>query len=489
MQNFMYYKRTAVLFVVMYCVAITAVNDHRLVIDIPSYNNKDWCVKNLQSVLDQVGHTNYLAIITDDCSPDGTGAILEKYIQELPQEQQNHVKLIRNKHRRGALANHYNVIQLAQNDDIIVQLDGDDFFKTTDVFTFINNLYNNPDLWWTYGIYENWPDASMQAFSRPLTEEDGFMRATIPFVFGPVRSYRAWLAKKIKLEDLIATFEPCLGKFYASAGDFALMYPLLEMSNNEHRYYIDRVLYTRNVATPINDFKVNKNLQERCAHAIKESSRYIPVCAPDGVLPENVDVSVIVFDGTQDVQQLEQCLASIRGQVSAYKAICVLYDFEGVACSSEYQNLMTRTTDCTWIDTAQDPVHAGIRYGLRRSYAPYVFLIDAGCLVNHPIDLQAYAKMLKDTSAYTVAFGVNKVVSVPHEWLDQDVFIWKFGLARDQLHEHSFGGNLYKFGDVISIARKLTNSSLKLFMEQWTRERANGKKVGLYVDPARVEVG
>jgi hypothetical protein len=488
-KNFIRCKRVIVLLVVLYCAAITAINEHRLIIDIPSYNNKDWCIKNLRSVLDQVGHTNYCAIVTDDCSPDGTGEILEKYIKTLPQEQQDHVKLIRNKHRRGALANHYNVIQLAQNDDIIVQLDGDDFFKTTDVFTFINNLYNDPDLWWTYGIYENWPNASMPAFSRPLTEEDGFLRSTVPFVFGPIRSYRAWFAKKIKLEDLIATFEPCLGKFYGSAGDFALIYPLLEMANNKHLYYIDKSFYTRNVATPINDFKVNKNLQERCARAIKDSAQYIPVCPPDGHAPENIEVSVIVFDGTKDVAKLEQCLSSIRAQVSNYKIISVLYDSEGATCSSDYRDCVTRNTDCRWIDVATDPVHAGIRYGLRMSYAPYVFLLDSSCVVTGAIDMQFYANMLKNTSAYTVAFGVNKAVSIPHEWLDRDMFIWKFALARDQIHEHSFGGNLYKFGDVISIAKRLTNLSLNLFMDQWIHEKAPGKKVGLYLDPVRVAVG
>jgi glycosyltransferase involved in cell wall biosynthesis len=491
MQNSMILKRIIVLFFVAFASAVlTAANEYRLVIDIPSYNNKDWCIKNLQSVLDQVGHTNYTAIVTDDCSPDGTGTILEQFIKGLPQEQQDHVKLIQNKHRRGALANHYHVIQLATDDDVVVQLDGDDFFKTTDVFTYINDLYKNQDVWWTYGVYENWPDASMKTFSRPLTEEDGVTRATVPFVFGPVRSYRGWFAKQIKLQDLIADFEPCLGKFYGSAGDFALMFPLLEMASSEHLYYINKVLYTRNVATPINDFKVNKNLQERCARAVKDSPRYSPISSFAARKTENVSASVIVFDLQRDVRQLEQCLASVSAHVRNYKQIHVFYDSKGLACLAEYEAFVKANNQIHWVDFAKIPSKQTIQTVFRKSFADYFFMLNSSAIVEKDIDLKASIDVLKNTHAYTFAFGLNiDPEKEKHEWLDDDLYVWKFSVARGALKEHGFHGNLYRFNDVMAVVRQAKRNALEDFVAQWEHARTDPRKVGLYVFPGRVVIG
>ncbi len=75
-----------------------------IVVVIPSYNNKDWYKRNLDSVFNQKYH-NYRVIYLDDASPDGTGPLVKGYIKE---KKQNHrVKFIQNEKRVGALANTY----------------------------------------------------------------------------------------------------------------------------------------------------------------------------------------------------------------------------------------------------------------------------------------------------------------------------------------------------------------------------------------------
>lgn len=483
MQSKIFFRYCAVVFFwALSSCLLFANNEYRLLIDIPSYNNKDWYAKNLQSVLDQVGHTNYLAVITDDCSPDGTGDLVERFIKE--KKCQDHIMLIKNAKRRGALANHYHVIQMAKDDDIIVQLDGDDFFKTPSVFTYLNDLYKNKDLWWTYGVYENWPDSSMKSFSRPLTEEDGITRKTVPFVFGPIRSYRAWFAKRIKLEDLIADFDPCMGKFYASAGDFALVYPLLEMSGAEHLHYIDQILYTRNIATPINDFKVNKNLQEKCARAIKDKQPYNPLFIPPF---KPVTASVFVFDTNKDAQQLETCLASVRMHISNYRKVTVVYSSAGLTCLPEYQKLMIKNSDFSWVDFDAISDHAGIKYALRTGFADYVLMLNSLDIIKQPIDVIRYATMLKNTSAYTLLFGRHFNGQPMEEWFDEDLYVWKFSANRGKIAEHVLNGALYKFSDVITLAKNMRYGSINEFVAQWMNAKADSKKVGLYVYPARVE--
>lgn len=507
MQKNVFLKSFISAVILLFSFGVNAANEYRLIIDIPSYNNKDWCIKNLQSVLNQMGHTNYIAVITDDCSPDGTGDILEKFIKELSQEQREHVMLIKNKQRRGALANHYNVIQLAGYDDVIIHLDGDDFFKTTDVFTFLNDLYKNQSIWWTYGMYENWPDSTMQSFSRRLTEEDGITRATVPFVFGPVRSYRGWFAKRIKLEDLIADFEPCLGKFYASAGDFALMYPLREMSSGEHLYYIDRILYTRNVATPINDFKVNKSIQEKCARTIKESSRY-GTLAPS-LIKEifNNTASVIVFDVQKDVNQLEQCLLSLNTYAINYKKINVFYN-GGAGCSSEYEAFIRAHSEVNWFNFDALPKGKDILWPFRRAYAPFLLLMSSSDMVARPIDLKEACQLLNSTKAYTLALGIQTVPVVPHEWLTETldvwnkgvvpgqikehvcndgIYLWRLGLAKDKIKDHLYHGSLYKFGAIMDVAIQVQQCSVEAFLNLWNQTKANPRHVGLYTVPACID--
>ena len=50
------------------------------------------------------------------------------------------------------------------------------------------------------------------------------------------------------------------GEFLPMAWDFAMLYPMLEMAGGRFKY-IPEVLYIYNVATPNNDYKVNRDLQ------------------------------------------------------------------------------------------------------------------------------------------------------------------------------------------------------------------------------------
>src|SRR3990170_5070953 len=48
-----------------------ALQEKRMVIVIPSYNNGEWCLRNLISAFSQ-NYTNYRIIYIDDCSTDNT---------------------------------------------------------------------------------------------------------------------------------------------------------------------------------------------------------------------------------------------------------------------------------------------------------------------------------------------------------------------------------------------------------------------------------
>src|SRR6202000_741963 len=122
---------------------------------IASYNNNKWYDKNVGSVLSQ-DYENYRAIYIDDCSPDGTGELVSEYLEK--NDQNNRVTLIRNENRVGAMENLYNAIHSCQDDEIIVTLDGDDWFAHSQVLQHLNRVYTDPNVWMSYGQYRSWPD-------------------------------------------------------------------------------------------------------------------------------------------------------------------------------------------------------------------------------------------------------------------------------------------------------------------------------------------
>src|ERR1700722_4220258 len=124
------------------------------VIVIPSYNNSAFCKKNLHSVLEQK-YQNYRVIYIDDCSTDDTFAKVKDLIEKSGKKER--FTLIHNETNRGALANFYHAIHSCQDNEIIVALNGDDFFAQEGVLTKLNRVYAQDDVWMTYGNYLDYP--------------------------------------------------------------------------------------------------------------------------------------------------------------------------------------------------------------------------------------------------------------------------------------------------------------------------------------------
>jgi glycosyltransferase involved in cell wall biosynthesis len=239
----------------------------RIAIVIPSYNNRQWYKRNLFSLCTQ-DYDNYRAIYVDDGSSDETGELVEKFIAD--HHLGNRIRLIRNPVRVGAMQNLYNMIHSCDDDEIVIILDGDDWFAHNKVLKKINEVYSDPNCWMTYGQYVSWPD-ELFGYSRQIpchiTEANTFRG--YEWCASHLRSFYAWLFKMIKKEDLIG---PC-GTFYPMAWDQAMMFPMLEMSGHRAKFISD-VLYIYNAANPINDAKINRPLQRHLEAVIRLQKRY-----------------------------------------------------------------------------------------------------------------------------------------------------------------------------------------------------------------------
>lgn len=238
----------------------------KFVIVIPSYKNEKWCVKNINSALNQ-DYDNYRIIFTDDCSPDNTFSLVSQIVNDA--KQNDLITLIRNEKRLGALHNLYDMIHSCEDDEIILTLDGDDWFPNNNVLNRLNEIYSENDLWITYGQYTNHPmgGVGVAAPYPPHVIESNSIRSHT-WSASHLRTFYAWLFKKIKKEDLMRN-----GIFFPMTWDFGIMFPMLEMAG-KHSKYLPDILYVYNMENPINDHKVNVALQQDLDRYIRGLSKY-----------------------------------------------------------------------------------------------------------------------------------------------------------------------------------------------------------------------
>lgn len=246
-----------------------------IVVIIPSYNNSQWCQRNIASVLDQQ-YRNYRVIYIDDCSSDDTYEKVKKHLQD--HEMREHVSVIHNFERKGALANIYHAIMTCDNHEIVIIVDGDDWITHPYVFQIINKMYADPNVWMTYG---QWIDYPLQrtgisvAFPTFYVTHNAFrFYSPVPGLEFPVshlRTFYGFLGKAVKKEDLKYD-----GLFYQMSGDKALLCPLIEMAATHARYVPD-YLYVYNTANQLNDYKRNVWLQMHLHYHILRRTPYEPL--------------------------------------------------------------------------------------------------------------------------------------------------------------------------------------------------------------------
>jgi glycosyltransferase involved in cell wall biosynthesis len=237
---------------------------------IPSYNNEKWAIRNISSCTSQT-YRNWHLYYIDDCSGDNTASIIKKYIED--HNLQERCTLIENEKRKGALANIYNAIMLCQPTDIIVTVDGDDFLIDTLVLEILASYYSDGRTWMTYGDFIcNHPawKSCCRYIPSEIAEKNKFRQ--YKWVSSHLRTFYAKLFQLIKKEDLMWK-----GKFFPMTWDMAFMFPMLEMSSRGHFKFIPRPLYLYNVQNPLNDYKVNAQLQRDLEEYVRNMKPYKPL--------------------------------------------------------------------------------------------------------------------------------------------------------------------------------------------------------------------
>jgi len=235
---------------------------------IPVYNAEEFIENALISVLNQ-NYDNFECIITDDCSTDNTVEIISSFISENTVE--DYFTLRRNKKRMFALYNlHCMMLQSnADDEDVYITLDGDDWLNGDDVLSRLNDIYEQESCWLTYGSYVIYPggqDSSFHVNEYPKEIiESGDFRKDPKWRASHLRSFKHKLARQLVEDDLVDDED---GSYYQMAYDHALMFPLMEMAR-ERIAFVSDILYVYNDSNPINVHKVDRQKQIEVADRIR----------------------------------------------------------------------------------------------------------------------------------------------------------------------------------------------------------------------------
>lgn len=241
----------------------------KFVIITASYNNEEWCEKNVESVLLQdYPQDCFTLIYRDDSSTDKTFEKVENLVKKLKKEDQ--VNLIKNSERKGALENQYEAIHSCLPTEVCIIADGDDWFPDRYILRRLNEIYENKDVWLTYGQFIEYPSCNKGFCCLPPEDmirnhsfrKDGFFPSHL-------RTFYAGLFHKIHKEDLVDKE----GHFFIMAGDVATMLPMLEMAADHFRFNSD-VMLVYNCSNPFNDHKISRWLQSYIDSYIRSKPAY-----------------------------------------------------------------------------------------------------------------------------------------------------------------------------------------------------------------------
>ena len=208
-------------------------NNFKLIILTTCWNIEKYAERYIKSLIEQT-HTNFVAYIIDDVSTDKTYEILynltcldKRFI------------IIKNEEKKFKTKNFIDIIKDKDNsnineNDVIVEIDGDDKLSDNDVLQDIFNIYNNNNIWISNSRWLDTNVKNYKNYGKANPENARFG----PWNFSHLRTYRVFLFRLIKDEHL-----KYKGEYFKAACDLGYSIPMLEMAGTDHYFFLDRVTY------------------------------------------------------------------------------------------------------------------------------------------------------------------------------------------------------------------------------------------------------
>ena len=277
--------------------------EQKIVVISPFFNAGDYVIKCINSVAAQ-DYDNYEHWIVDDFSTDNSFARVKNYINdELPEYIRHKFKLFKNNGNVGAVRNHMIHIRNCDPDDIVMMLDGDDWLvNTPDIFDYYNKIHQDNDF--TYGSSWSVVD-SIPLISQPYPQEIKDAKSYKDYRFNWNMPYTHLRTLKAKLlqDEPDSRFQDADGNWFKAGGDNSTFYTALENCDPDRIYVVPDVVYNYNDASPLNDYKVNRDEQDRAITSILgESTALVNIPATAGTMPKRNKRILIAIPTNKNIE-------------------------------------------------------------------------------------------------------------------------------------------------------------------------------------------
>jgi glycosyltransferase involved in cell wall biosynthesis len=219
------------------------------------------CIRTLKSQSDK----DFKVFIIDDVSTDNTVETIKSLI-----DNDDRFHLTINAEKKFKLKNLDELITTFDDDDIVIELDGDDFLLTSDVVSDIRNIYSDGKVWLTNGsfMYTNGNPGFSSKCNPDTVRKD-------VFTFSHLRTWKTFLWKSIPKNYL----KDDNGEYFKSAADVSYTFSLLELAGEENYRFLPKLYYVYNAESPYNDHKIGSATggghqeQVRCSNIIRNKPK------------------------------------------------------------------------------------------------------------------------------------------------------------------------------------------------------------------------
>lgn len=423
-----------------------------------AYNQSGWCEKALRSVFEQ-DYDYYRVILVDDGSVDGTSEKAQKFVIE--NQQDHRVILIRNESHLGPVASLYRAIDSCLDREIAIPLDVKDWLAQPMVLSRLNEIYQNPDVWMSFGPSIEYP--SYEIAQKPLY------------------SFYSAIFKQIRLHDLFKE-----GKFAMNSE--AYLEPLSELSGGRVRTLNEPLVFHNQASC----FKEGE--------AFPQVSSYAALAQFPKVRDAKEKVDVLLFSYNRPLQ-LYSCLESLHRYVTGYEKVSVLYRASNPAFQEGYEKVKGAFPGVKFVAQSKDPKHdfkpnvLKIVFGSPSEYI--VFGVD-DMVVKDFVDLKQCMDLMEKTGAYGFYLRFGKHIrhcyqtgeaqavppSIP---VASGVFAWDIRTAQsDWAFPNSLDLTLYRKAQLQEAFKKLKYKTPNSLEFTWAKSGAMPLAIGLYFEHSKM---
>lgn len=483
-----------ILFLFVFAGKVLAAEEKPFVVVIASYNNSDWCERNLRSIFEQK-YDNYRVIYINDSSTDDTLKKVQRFVKSSGQE--HRFTLINNETNQKAVANYYRAIHSCHDDEIVVMCDGDDWFLHEWVLEKLNEEYADADVWMTYGNYLYYPSFKRGDCFKRIPKRvirNNAIRVWLKekgFVLSHLKTCYAGLFKRIKLEDVLMD-----GKFIPSTYDAVFMVPMAEMAG-EHIRHIKQPLYANNRANVLNDDRVGYSIQQKCWDHVKAGKPYQPI--KEWRREEKREADCVVFSFDRPLQ-LYALLESMQKYVKGARQVSVIYRVSDREFDRAYCDVISAFPEVVFVKQGEHPEEDFkplLLKTLKESPAEYVMFAVDDMVVKDAIDCVHAMEMLEATGAEGFFFRLGKHVTnsyanaieqgVPEGiTLADGVMAWQYAHGKgDWWYPLTVDMTLYKKRELMPLFEKKKYAHPGKLEEKWAG-KPDYTRLGLCYETSKV---